>query len=78
MAVFSEIGIRPQQGVWLLTRYEVFDEQQGVKDNELQRLTIGFEIFPFTFMEVRPQYRIYLDKASKNNNIALWQMHIWF
>jgi hypothetical protein len=85
MAAFAELDYRAIQGLWLIGKFDLFDPQQGVSDdsstpatNRLKRLTLGLEFFPYSFVEVRPQYRITMETPDINNDVALVQMHIWF
>ena len=78
MAAFAELDYLLVQGVWLVGRYGVFDANQGIADNEVKQLTLGFELFPYSFVELRPQYRINLETPSASNDYGLVQMHVWF
>ena len=78
MAAFTELDYTPLQGLTLTGRFSIFDLEQGVNDNEIKQLSLGFEFFPYSFVEVRPQYRINIETPSKSNDYALVQMHVWF
>jgi hypothetical protein len=85
MAVLAEVDYRAIQGVWLIGRFDMFDPQQGRTDdpagdplNSIKRVTAGFEFFPYSFVEVRPQYRFVIETPNINNDVALVQIHVWF
>ena len=85
MAAYGEVDYRAMQGIWLIGKFDMFDPLQGLGDddstptiNTVQRFTVGLEFFPYSFVEVRPQYRINVEKPSIQNDQALVQMHIWF
>ena len=85
MAAFAEIDYRIIQGLWLIGKFDMFDPQSGLADddatpgtNSIKRLMLGFELFPYSHVEVRPQYRIIMEKPSIANDQALIQMHLWF
>lgn len=85
MVALAEIDIRAIQGIWLTGRFDVVDPVEGRANddatpatNSIERVTLGLEVFPFSFVEVRPQYRVVLETPSFSNDVALVQMHIWF
>ena len=79
MAAYGELDYRAMQGLWLIGKYDTFDPQQGIKDNEVKRVTLGFELFPYSFVEFRPQYRLFLGTpGNQNNSQYLIQSHVWF
>ena len=85
MALLAEADYRAVQGVWLIGRFEMFDPKVGYSDdpngdplNSIKRVTAGLEFFPFSFVEVRPQYRFVIETPSIQNDVALIQTHLWF
>ncbi len=86
MASFVEADLRLMDGLWFTGRYDMYDPSQGLSDddsapgtNSVQRVTLGLEFFPYSFVEVRPQFRFTLEKPSvSDNNIGFVQMHFWF
>lgn len=85
MAAYAEIDYRAMQGLWLTGKFDMYDPLQGVSDdntspqtNTIKRVTAGLEFFPFSFVEIRPQYRIAIETPSIDNDVALVQMHLWF
>ncbi len=75
MAAYGEVDVLLIDGVWATATYGFFDPNQGVSNNDVSRLTLGLEIFPYPMVEVRPQYRIELEEQD---NLALVQLHFWF
>lgn len=78
MAAYGELDIRAMQGIWLIGKFDVFDPVRGVASDEIKRLTVGLEFFPYPFVELRPQYRFAMETPSIDNNQGLVQMHVWF
>ncbi len=85
MAAYAELDIRAMQGLWLTGKFDMFDPLQGVSDddssavtNSVKRLTFGLELFPWSFIEVRPQYRLNIETPSVSNDQLLVQMHVWY
>jgi len=85
MAAFAEVNYRAMQGLWLIGKYDRFDPLRGVSDddvsaatNSVGRVTVGVEFFPYSFVEVRPQYRYTIERPSISNDVFLIQTHLWF
>ena len=89
MAAYVEADVQMTQGLWAIGRFDMFYPVQGRYDvwrvgdplpdyNSVKRFTVGLEVFPYSFVEVRPQYRFNFEKPSFNNDQALVQMHLWF
>jgi hypothetical protein len=85
MAALAEADIQAMQGLWLTGRFDIYDPLRGVGEddnspstNTVKRITIGMEFYPFSFVELRPQYRIVLEQPSVDNDVAFVQMHLWF
>ncbi|MDQ7817833.1 MAG: hypothetical protein RDU14_12480 [Melioribacteraceae bacterium] len=65
-------------GLEAILRYDKFDPNKDIENDELAHLVFGFEFFPYTFIELRPQYRINLEEPSRNNNAFVLQFHFWY
>lgn len=66
------------KGLDFVFRWDRFDPDMKIEEDELNRFIIGFEFFPYSFVEIRPQYRIQSEKPSVMNNSALIQFHIFY
>jgi hypothetical protein len=66
------------KGLDAVVRWDRFDPDSKTSDDELNRYVIGFEIFPYSFVEIRPQYRIQSEKPSVMNNSAVIQFHLYY
>jgi hypothetical protein len=78
MAAHGEIDYRATQGLWFLGMFDIFDPIQGIEGTDKKRVTLGIEFFPYSFVELRPQYRLNIEDPSVSNDQALVQMHLWF
>jgi hypothetical protein len=78
MVMFAEIDYKIFQGLWITGRYEQYDPYRNVKDDEKQKLVFGAEFFPYSFVEIRPQYRFHVETPRVSNNQFFIQSHIWF
>ncbi|GEM_PF-398565 len=84
-AAFIEVDYRAMQGLWLTAKYDAFDPLNGVSDDDLtpttntvKKLIFGLEFFPYSFVELRPQYRHLVESPSSENDQFLVQLHLWF
>lgn len=66
------------KGLDAVIRWDRFDPDSKTSDDELNRYVIGFEVFPYSFIEIRPQYRIQSEKPSVMNNSAVIQFHLYY
>ena len=78
MAAFAAAEYRVSRGVWATAKYDIFDPARGSSSDEFTRITLGLELFPVPFIELRPQFRIASEHPSVGNNSALLQLHAWF
>ena len=80
LASFSELSYKVMQGVQLVTRYDLFDQDIDVKNDAISRITLGAEIFPFSFFEIKLQGRFTSISGSdeKPNPEYVLQLHTWF
>lgn len=77
-ALMIEAAYRIIKGLEAVVRLDRFDPNSEIDKDELTRVVIGFEIFPYSFIEVRPQYRIQIEEPGIDNDSALIQFHIWY
>lgn len=66
------------KGLDAVVRFDRFDSDTKTDDDDLNRFIIGFEFFPYSFVEIRPQYRIQSEKPSVTNNSAVIQFHLFY
>lgn len=66
------------KGFDVVIRWDMFDPNTKVNDDELKRFILGFEIFPYSFIEIRPQFRIQSENPSVMNNSGVIQFHIFY
>jgi hypothetical protein len=59
-------------------RYDRIDYNADVKSDEVSRLILGLEFHPYSFIEIRPQYRLVLEDPSVDNNSFVLQLHFWY
>ncbi|OGU73853.1 MAG: hypothetical protein A2V93_08505 [Ignavibacteria bacterium RBG_16_34_14] len=77
-ALMVEVAYRIIKGLEAVVRLDRFDPNSDIDKDEYTRVIIGFEIFPYSFIEIKPQYRIQMEDPSIDNDSALIQFHIWY
>ena len=65
-------------GLEAVVRYDRFDPSTSNNDDELQHIVVGFEWYPYSFIEIRPQYRFMLENPTVKNDAAVIQFHFWY
>jgi len=65
-------------GLEVIVRFDKIDPNDSVDDDEISRLVVGFEYFPYSFIEIRPQYRFQFEETDIDNNSFALQFHFWY
>ncbi|MCU0365417.1 MAG: hypothetical protein MUE93_07095 [Ignavibacteriaceae bacterium] len=65
-------------GLEAVVRYDRLDPNTSVEKDELQHIIVGLEWFPYSFIEIRPQYRFMIEEPSIKNDAAVIQFHFWY
>ena len=77
---YSEFVIEALQGVNMLAKIDFIDENLNFAGAALTRYTLGTEIFPMSFFEIKAQVRF--NQLSESSSSAepeyLLQLHTWF
>ncbi|GAB4296134.1 MAG: hypothetical protein Kow0098_19020 [Ignavibacteriaceae bacterium] len=77
-AIMIEAAYRIVKGLEAVLRYDRFDPNDKVDNDDLSRLIIGFEIFPYSFIEIRPQYRMQIEEPKIDNDSFVMQFHLYY
>lgn len=77
-ALMIEGAYRLFKGVEAVVRYDRFDPLTDVDKDDISRLIVGFEIHPYSFIEVRPQYRFQMEHPEITDDTFLVQLHLWY
>ncbi len=74
-----EISYRLMKGLDFVTRYDRIVPDIKVKGIYYSHFIFGFDFYPYSFLEIKPQYRMNLEnpKVEKNNSFVL-QFHFWY
>ena len=65
-------------GLEAVVRFDRIDYNADVSSDEISRLIFGFEFHPYSFIEIRPQYRLVLEDPSVDNDSFVLQLHFWY
>ena len=65
-------------GLDAVVRYDRIDRNADIEKDEISRLVVGVEFQPYSFIEVRPQYRFVLEDPSIENDSFVLQLHFWY
>ena len=66
------------EGLEAIARYDRFEPDITTSKDNVAHLIVGFEFIPYSFIEIRPQYRFIIENPSVNNDAVVLQMHIWY
>ncbi len=65
-------------GLDAVVRYDRFDPNINISNDDHAHLILGFEFFPYSFIEIRPQYRFDIEHPDVANNAFVLQFHFWY
>lgn len=65
-------------GLEAMVRYDQFDLDTKIEKDEVSHLILGLNYFPYSFIEIMPQYRIYSENPKIDNDSFILQFHFWY
>ena len=65
-------------GLDAIVRYDRLDPNKDVDKDEVSHIIVGLEFQPYSFIEIRPQYRFILEDPSVKNDAFVLQLHFWY
>ncbi len=77
-AIMIEASYQIYKGVDAVVRYDRFDPSVDAADDDISRFVFGFEFHPYSFIEIKPQYRLQLENPSVKNDALVIQFHFWY
>ncbi len=77
-ALMIEASYRLLKGLEAVVRYDRFDPLTSRNKDDISRLIVGFEFYPYSFIEIRPQFRFQMEHPSITNDTFLIQFHLWY
>lgn len=77
-ALMVEGSFRLAKGIDAVVRYDRFDPLTSRDKDDMSRVIFGLEIFPYSFIEIRPQYRLQIENPEVQNNSVVVQVHLFY
>lgn len=77
-ALMIEASYRLTKGLDAMVRYDSFLENKDNSNTKYGHIILGLNWYPYSFIEIMPQYRIYSETPKIPNNSFLVQFHIWY
>jgi hypothetical protein len=77
-ALMIEASYQLIVGLEAVVRYDRFDPNLDVVNDEHSHVIVGFEFFPYSFVEIRPQYRFNIENPEVKNDAFVLQFHFWY
>ena len=77
-ASYSQLVIKPIQGLHLIAKYDYFDHDYDFSTGSITRYSYGLELYPLNMLEVKIQLRNYDSSNLNFSNEYLLQIHTWF
>ncbi len=65
-------------GLEAYARYDWLDKDVDKDTGTISHLILGFEFIPYSFIEIRPQYRFIIEDPTIDNNAVVIQFHFWY
>ena len=77
-ALMIEASYKIVKGFEAVLRYDRFDPSTNTDNDDVSRLVVGIALYPYSFMEILPQYRFQMEHPSINNDAFLVQFHLFY
>ena len=65
-------------GLEAVIRYDRFNKNTDVENDSYSHFIAGFEFFPYSFVELRPQFRVNMHGPDEKSNSFVLQFHFWY
>lgn len=77
-AMMIEAAYQLFTGLEAVVRYDKFDPDNSTANDSFSHLIFGLEFFPYSFIELRPQFRINKHETNGEANSFVLQFHFWY
>lgn len=77
-AMMFEAAYQLMVGLEAVVRYDRFDPNTDISNDTFSHWILGFEFYPYSFVEIKPQFRINMSDPNQKSNSAVVQFHFWF
>lgn len=80
--LMAEAAYIIMNGLEAVIRYDRYNPLPESENDNIDRFILGLEFFPYSFIELRPQYRLQMQKNALGENIShksvVLQFHLWY
>lgn len=77
-AAMIEAAYKITKGFEAVIRYDRIDPSTNTSNDDHSRIVLGFDIWPYPFIEVLPQYRIQMEHPNVDNDAFNIQFHFFY
>jgi len=79
-AASHKLSFMIKQGIWLNSTYDFYDPDINLITGRINRYGIGFNYFPYGFLEIQPNLLLYQDDFAVDENYLYFntQIHFFF
>jgi hypothetical protein len=77
-AAMLEGSYQLMKGLETFVRYDRFDPNTSVSSDEVQRIVAGVDVYPYSFIEIIPEYRFQFETPSVKNDSFVLQFHFFY
>jgi hypothetical protein len=77
-AQMAEVSYVLLKGLEAVIRYDRFDPNTSINNDDVSRLNVGFSIYPYSFVEIIPEYRFQFETPSVKNDSFILQFHFFY
>ena len=77
-AMMVEGAYRFSKGFEGVVRYDKFDRNINLPNDDFRRLILGMSVYPYSFIELIPQYRFQWETPEVKNNSFVLQFHLYY
>lgn len=76
--IMIEASYHFSKGFEAIVRYDRFDPSVDAGSDDFSRFVFGFDFHPYSFIEIKPQYRLQIEDPSVKNDAFVLQFHFWY
>ncbi len=77
-ALMIEGSYNITRGLDAVVRYDRFDPNTFISKDEVSRVVLEADFYPYSFIEIRPMYRIQMETPAVRNNSFELQFHFYY
>ena len=75
---YAELDFKVYRGIVAKIKYDGYDPDHDISDDELKRVTLGMDLYPYPFTEVLIQYRKNIEDPTIHNDQFIAMLHLFY